>query len=1155
MNDTSTQRRVQQLEEQLRLKEKDVQLAATIGQDLLAQIQTLTLRVRELEVDPSKHTANTSASTSKSPNLIASPFQFPFPKTPTRRPSVKPIASSSLATHRLSSDSPVTSPVEDSFSLSAKSLLTQPRTPLIIRSKSQSQLLLDGAEVIPPSLTPAMSGTPKQSAKNGNSSNTPQMDPSLAAQIDSALVLQLRNLQSKTSTSESLRIKLEEKCELFERECSTLRTQNERLSASEGEQQSVYNYRSDPMFLRNLFLFALPAKLNERIWQLELTNQTMSTTTESLQKDLSRATSRLKLLERESQAAKDALDLLKQSTEKDHAESESRTENEAARKRREIAHLKREKALLERKVEELMQGANENMITLGEDGSFSLEGSAFNYDQTVGEGDKNSSFSAFRSSNTLNAGASRNAGFQSINYGSDSSQTPLFVTSLSKALDAAHAANDLLRAENSELNQNTRDLSRLLLEANEMIESLKQTCRDYEAWGVGIQSHAMGTDENAADDAAVDGAFFGSTSVYDPFDGSMVFDQSMMSLHDQIAMSSSTQNLVEGELEWNAGEIHQDGAGQLLLSDLDALEPVAVKDITEPEMDTSEVGMDISPAKQHLLEKDGSNATLMSAAETAAANASKSEPAEPPPQKLQPIMVDFCGQTDGYGFDQIQAPEHAANIIVNRSILHEMADFEASEAGPSAAHYLDHSHAVGISVTSSADTSLRSFARGTPDPNASNVTSQYTTNQNASAFIYYSGAAEREQWNSSRLIRHRSEVTFDHQTQEYVQYDGTAIEALTSTMIGTWFLKFNRHGRKPQLRFFWVCPYTRMLHWSRTASSTGTEQRTAKAVYIKDIRWSGQQGPPTATASVSDQINSVNWNKNYPPNETHAIEIVSNKRSIMMMPLNWNDHHSWISGLKLLMSKYNEEEEGTDAPKTGEVSAVPLRRERGEAPLHERFKIIDTTSTIPTDRRPLSRQSMGQPQRRCITPGPDLGSDSANSIARRRQYSYQEFTTRFSGGTTRPPPKERPDPFTLSQALAPVRQAAPAAEADDECVDASGNPLPSWTLTVRSESPGTVKAGNGALKPLSETPIRLPSKGLVKSLTGVRISSAGSQSTQSNRSPPVGSSPVMSPMSDDGQTPTVKRLFSRSKKETRQRRSTLLSFTPIRRKDASQPEQ
>ncbi|KAJ3232114.1 hypothetical protein HDU78_007315, partial [Chytriomyces hyalinus] len=605
----------------------DVQLAATIGQDLLAQIQTLTLRVRELEVDSSKHTANTSASTSKSPNLIASPFQFPFPKTPTRRPSVKPIASSSLATHRLNSDSPVTSPIEDSFSLSAKSLLNQPRTPLIIRSKSQSQLLLDGAEVIPPSLTPAMSGTPKQSAKNGNSSNTPQMDPSLAAQIDSALVLQLRNLQSKTSTSESLRIKLEEKCELFERECSTLRTQNERLSASE-----------------------------------------------------------------------------------DHAESESRTENEAARKRREIAHLKREKALLERKVKGLMQGANENMITLGEDGSFSLEGSAFNYDQTVGEGDKNSSFSAFRSSNTLNAGASRNAGFQSFNHGSDSSQTPLFGTSLSKALDAAHAANDLLRAENSELNQNTRDLSRLLLEANEMIESLKQTCRDYDAWGAGIQSHAMGTDENAADDAAVDGAFFGSTSVYDPFDGSMVFHQSMMSLHDQIAMSSSTQHLVEGELEWNAGEIHQDGAGQLLLSDLDALEPVEAKDITEPEMDISEVGMDTSPAKQHLLEKDGSNATLMSAAETAAANASKPEPAEPPPQKLQPIMVDFCWQTDGYGFDQIQAPEHAANIIVNRSILHEMADFEASEAGPSAAHYLDHSHAVGVSVTSSADTSLRSFA-------------------------------------------------------------------------------------------------------------------------------------------------------------------------------------------------------------------------------------------------------------------------------------------------------------------------------------------------------------------------------------------------------------------------------------------------------------
>ncbi|KAJ3153726.1 hypothetical protein HDU86_005058 [Geranomyces michiganensis] len=128
------------------------------------------------------------------------------------------------------------------------------------------------------------------------------------------------------------------------------------------------------------------------------------------------------------------------------------------------------------------------------------------------------------------------------------------------------------------------------------------------------------------------------------------------------------------------------------------------------------------------------------------------------------------------------------------------------------------------------------------------------------------------------------------------------IRSLTHTMIGSWFQKFNRHNRKPKLRYFWVNPYSRALNWAPKPPSQGKKNMQTKTVFISSLRW---KEPDRSY-------------RNYPPGPDHAIVIVTPHREVRVVPTSWNDFEMWIAGLSLL-----------------------LKRTHRNRPLHEQFGITD----------------------------------------------------------------------------------------------------------------------------------------------------------------------------------------------------------------------
>ncbi|KAJ3091333.1 hypothetical protein HK102_000925 [Quaeritorhiza haematococci] len=115
---------------------------------------------------------------------------------------------------------------------------------------------------------------------------------------------------------------------------------------------------------------------------------------------------------------------------------------------------------------------------------------------------------------------------------------------------------------------------------------------------------------------------------------------------------------------------------------------------------------------------------------------------------------------------------------------------------------------------------------------------------------------------------------------------GSPVESLTHTMIGSWFLKFNRHGRHPQMRYFWVNPYSRTLYWASKPPNQGHIVNTRTA-YISNIFWN-----PVLPAY-----------RNAPPTAEHSLRIQTPNRTLVLVPTNWDDYTTWAEGLTLLLRK------------------------------------------------------------------------------------------------------------------------------------------------------------------------------------------------------------------------------------------------------------
>ncbi|ORY50489.1 hypothetical protein BCR33DRAFT_713279 [Rhizoclosmatium globosum] len=691
-----------------------------------------------------------------------------------------------------------------------------------------------------------------------------KIDPHLATQIENALVLQLRSLQLKLNASEAQRAKWSDHAQVFERECTILRSQNEKLAASE-------------------------RKLNEKIWDLELLDQQLKETNEELLKEIQRYQQKIKSYERDISQMKEHIDSMRVSESGWQKEKQTlifTMESESSRKRREIASLKREKADLERQIEEL---------TKSEQHHFEYKTGA-----SAASSHSNLSLRSKTLESELKVQSLLTETIHSLSpaASTQNTQNDLFVSSLSKALSAAHSQNEDLRSQNATLLQNTQELDRLLREANETIESLK-----------------LGCDISSFD--RVDSQMF---------DPSFFVDQS---LHDQLACSESMSHALKLERLDENLEGHKS-----LLAEL-----------------AQEVQTEVAPAAEALSVSDNIHEELEVLQKPSSNTTTK-------------VMADFSCQTE-------EAPRLFSDT---KSILNELSE-QVTSLGPESSFEDDVSSVDGVSIRSGAgafsiaDTDVENIfnhslapkasrANGIPSPTAWPLNPK--TRARSPELILGPGG---------RLQRQRSEVSFDHQTQEYVEYDGTAIEALTTTMIGTYFRKFNRHGKKPQLRFFWVNPYSRLLNWTQTPPS-GNNKGITKTAYIKQIKWTD---PPES-------------HKNYPPNDSHAIEIISRQRSIVLIPLTWQDQRAWIEGISLLLNTGNEK---------STVSG------QGEL-LHERFKIVDTNSPRRGDTLNTPRRSFTQPF------GEDFGRSMSPSLGRPQTPTFRVVPERVEddvGPTT--PSKDR----------------------------------------------------------------------------------------------------------------------------------------------------
>ncbi|KAJ3010443.1 UNVERIFIED_CONTAM: hypothetical protein HDU68_002132, partial [Siphonaria sp. JEL0065] len=729
-----------------------------------------------------------------------------------------------------------------------------------------------------------------------------KLDPNLVAQIENALVSQLRSLQLKLNTSESQRQKVMERVLIFERECGVLRGQNEKLAGSESELlvNAVPKANTDcealyPVLLRHYLTHhspSKPGKLNEKIWDLEILHQQLQETNETLQKEITRHVQKIKSLERDISSMKDQFESVRAAESVWLKEKQTlvfKMESESNRKRREIAILKREKGELERQIEELsrpeqvfMYKASGTTVSSSSDLTHRAK-SPEPASVTITDSDSAQQL-------LLQQQQQRQLQLQ------HQKDNDLFLSSLSKALSQAHSQNQELRKENADLTTSNQELDRLLQEANETIESLKVGCDLTSLDRVGEQA----------------------------FDPSFMMDHSVLSLHNQLSSSESLEDLLKFDSHGDENLV------QMLPTNL-------LAEMTQVEIEVAAPAAEATNSPTVAVE-----GTAESVVEVPLAN-----------ERPQPVMSDFCCQTD----------DTPLFTMDSRSILNELIELDSFAASPG---FIENaSFDDEVSFSESFGSSIRSGAGGFSiaekdvesiqqnNPNQS-ILGQMNTSTFQSALQRTGVIRTRSPelvnsggYTGPGMTRHRSEISFDHQTQEYVQYDSTAIEALTATMIGTWFQKPNRHGKKPQLRFFWVNPYSRLLNWSHSATNS-TGKGITKTAYIKQMKWL-EPGSET--------------HKNYPPDETHAIEIISRTRSIFMIPLTWQDHKAWTTGLSLLLSKSGDTSSGGGNRSSNNMNENPLPN----IPLHERFKIVDMESPVRRGGGGGGEMNGGTPLRRSFT--------------------------------------------------------------------------------------------------------------------------------------------------------------------------------------------
>ncbi|TPX63178.1 hypothetical protein SpCBS45565_g06819 [Spizellomyces sp. 'palustris'] len=336
---------------------------------------------------------------------------------------------------------------------------------------------------------------------------------------------------------------------------------------------------------------------------------------------------------------------------------------------------------------------------------------------------------------------------------------------------------------------------------------------------------------------------------------------------------------------------------------------------------------------------------------------------------------------------------------------------------------LRNSKGAGISTTRRRNSAMR--RRKSMKTNESNIFSALLKNaKSASSLTSVGHSTEEAETTASRDEKKKNDI-----------------ECLTYTMIGSWFQKFNRHNRNPQLRYFWVNPYSRALNWAPKPPSQGKKNMQTKTVSLK---WDDPD----------------RQYKNYPPGPEHALVIQTPHRTVRIVPTNWYDHGQWVGGLTLL-----------------------LQRTHRPRPLHEQFGFMDKDGNFGPDivhgDSSIHRSSLGNMQSIMV---PKPKEDDADEDGERVKDDRMTFEELESG----PEPAQKKDVQSDSEtpdrkrgrigrrnSLWSSMQSFARSKSNLQREELATTEIPRPT-TIRRETSGF---DLGQEKPGAEVPKRMPSFG------------------------------------------------------------------------------
>ncbi|KAJ3298921.1 hypothetical protein HK104_010155 [Borealophlyctis nickersoniae] len=235
----------------------------------------------------------------------------------------------------------------------------------------------------------------------------------------------------------------------------------------------------------------------------------------------------------------------------------------------------------------------------------------------------------------------------------------------------------------------------------------------------------------------------------------------------------------------------------------------------------------------------------------------------------------------------------------------------------------------------------------------------------------------------------------DEDLSEYTLSDGegderrnNTIESLTYTMIGSYFHKYNRHNRNPQLRYFWINPYSRTLNWAARPPSQGKKNMQTKTAYIDSIQWDDS---------------SEGQSRNYPPGPEHALTIRTRSRNIRVVATNWYDHRQWITGLDLL-----------------------LKRSGSQTPLYEQFLFVDGVGSEDSSSQTVATARTSMIPRPVAAAGRSTPPTSPLSTRKNRVYEKQSNDAVAAARSETPMPDRAQTPMpSRSETPMPARSETP----------------------------------------------------------------------------------------------------------------------------------